>query len=95
LSFLALTIPFSLLLAGVLLALVLRAAKQGQFDDWEGPAFRHLYDDDRVPEARGSSLANAEVDSDGDDGDAAVERPLRLRSRSLPAAAEAASRADG
>jgi cbb3-type cytochrome oxidase maturation protein len=49
-SFLALTLPLSILLAGVLLALVLRAAQQGQFDDWEGPAWRHLYDDDRVPE---------------------------------------------
>lgn len=49
-SFLAVTLPVSLLLAGLLLALVLRAAREGQFEDWEGPAFRHLYDDDHCPE---------------------------------------------
>ena len=49
-SFLAVTLPISLLLAGVMLALVIRAALDGQFDDWEGPAHRHLRDDDRVPE---------------------------------------------
>jgi len=54
-SFLALTIPLSLLLAGVMLALVLRAVREGQFDDWEGPAIRHLYDDDEVPEEPASS----------------------------------------
>jgi len=49
-SFLALTLPASILLAAVLLGLVLRAARDGHFDDWEGPAFRHRYDDDRCPE---------------------------------------------
>ena len=49
-SFLAVTLPISLLLAALLLALVIRAAREGQFEDWEGPAFRHLYDDDRNPE---------------------------------------------
>jgi cbb3-type cytochrome oxidase maturation protein len=53
-SFLAVTIPLSLLLAGIMLALVLRAVREGQFDDWEGPAVRHLYDDDEVPEQPGS-----------------------------------------
>jgi cbb3-type cytochrome oxidase maturation protein len=49
-SFLWLTIPASLLLAGTLLALVVRAANRGEFDDWEGPAARHLLDDDHAPE---------------------------------------------
>lgn len=49
-SFLSVTIPVSLLLAGVLLILVVRAARRGDFDDWEGPAMRHLFDDDRTPE---------------------------------------------
>ena len=49
-SFLAVTLPISLLLAGVMLALVVRAALDGQFDDWEGPAHRHLRDDDGIPE---------------------------------------------
>jgi cbb3-type cytochrome oxidase maturation protein len=50
-SFLAVTLPASLLLAAALLWLVVRAAREGQWDDWEGPAWRHLFDDDRVPEA--------------------------------------------
>jgi cbb3-type cytochrome oxidase maturation protein len=49
-SILALTIPASLLLAGTLLALVVRAALRGDFDDWEGPAARHFLDDDSDPE---------------------------------------------
>lgn len=50
-SFLWITIPVSLLLAGVLLALVVRAVSRGDFDDWEGPAARHFLDDDREPES--------------------------------------------
>ena len=49
-SFLWITIPVSLLVAGTLLALVLRAAGRGDFDDWEGPAARHFLDDDHAPE---------------------------------------------
>lgn len=49
-NFLAVTLPVSLLLAGILLALVVRAAREGHFEDWEGPSFRHLYDDDDCPE---------------------------------------------
>lgn len=49
-SFLAVTLPVSLLLAGILLALVVRAAREGQWDDWEGPAWRHHFDEDAVPE---------------------------------------------
>ena len=45
-SFLAVTLPVSLLLAGILLFLVVRAARQGQWDDWEGPAWRHHFDED-------------------------------------------------
>jgi nitrogen fixation-related uncharacterized protein len=32
------TIPATLLLAGTLVALVVRAAQRGEYDDWEGPA---------------------------------------------------------
>jgi cbb3-type cytochrome oxidase maturation protein len=49
-SFLWITIPVSLLLAGSLLALVVRAVQRGDFDDWEGPAARHLLDEDADPE---------------------------------------------
>jgi cbb3-type cytochrome oxidase maturation protein len=48
-SFLWITIPVSLLLAGGLLALVVRAVSRGDFDDWEGPAARHFLDDDHEP----------------------------------------------
>lgn len=58
-SFLAITLPISLLLAAMLLALVIRAAKEGQFEDWEGPSFRHLYDDDRVPETEDDGTKGA------------------------------------
>lgn len=49
-SFLWITIPVSLLLASALLALVVRAVQRGDFDDWEGPAARHLLDEDQDPE---------------------------------------------
>ncbi len=45
-----LTIPATLLLAAVLLLLVLRAVRRGEFDDWEGPAARHYLDADDCPE---------------------------------------------
>jgi len=44
------TIPATLLLAGSLVALVVRAARRGDYDDWEGPAVRMLADDDSAPE---------------------------------------------
>lgn len=49
-SFLWITIPISLAIAGTLLGLVIRAVLRGDFDDWEGPSARHLLDDDRAPE---------------------------------------------
>lgn len=49
-SSLIVTIPVTLLLAGLLLALVVRAARRGDYDDWEGPAARALLDDDATPE---------------------------------------------
>jgi cbb3-type cytochrome oxidase maturation protein len=49
-SFLAVTLPVSLLLAAIGLVLVIRAVRSGAFDDWEGPAVRHAFDDDRTPE---------------------------------------------
>lgn len=55
-SFLWITIPASLLLAATLLALVLRAAGRGDFDDWEGPAARHFLDDDHAPEVEDDTV---------------------------------------
>jgi cbb3-type cytochrome oxidase maturation protein len=57
-SFLWITIPVSLLLAGSLLGLVLRAVERGDFDDWEGPAARHLLDEDSAPEVDTEPLEN-------------------------------------
>ena len=59
-SFLFVTVPVSLLVAGSLLALVLYAVHSGAFDDWEGPAQRHALDDDRVPETPGGRDAPGE-----------------------------------
>jgi cbb3-type cytochrome oxidase maturation protein len=47
------TIPATLLLAATLVALVVRAARRGEYDDWEGPAARMLHDDDSQPELEG------------------------------------------
>lgn len=49
-SFLAITLPVSLLLGAVLLGIVIWEVRGGTFDDWEGPAQRMHFDDDRVPE---------------------------------------------
>jgi cbb3-type cytochrome oxidase maturation protein len=49
-SFLAITIPATLLLAVTLLVLVVRSVWRGELDDWEGPAERLVCDDDRCPE---------------------------------------------
>lgn len=54
-SFLLLTIPVSLLLGGLFLWIVIREVRSGGFDDWEGPAQRMVFDDDRVPEREGES----------------------------------------
>jgi cbb3-type cytochrome oxidase maturation protein len=56
-SFLLVTVPVSLLVAGSLLALVIYAVHSGAFDDWDGPAERHAFDDDRVPETAGGQFA--------------------------------------
>jgi len=53
-SSLWITIPATLLLAGVLVALVVRAARRGEYDDWEGPAARMIFDDDSNPEREAS-----------------------------------------
>ncbi len=52
-SFLALTIPATLLLAAALLVFVLRAVRDGAFDDLDAPARRHHLDDDSDPEREG------------------------------------------
>lgn len=49
-SILVITVPVTLLVAASLLWLVVRAVREGAFDDWEGPAARHLLDDDHTPE---------------------------------------------
>ncbi len=70
-SSLVLTIPLTLLLAACLLALVLRAARRGDFDDWEGPAARHAFDDDRTPELEASpegSEAEPSREAEGEGG---------------------------
>lgn len=54
-SFLWITIPVSLLIAGTLLGLVIRAVLRGDFDDWEGPSARHMLDDDAAPEVEAES----------------------------------------
>lgn len=53
-------IPGTLLLAATLVALVVRAAGRGEYDDWEGPAARMLQDDDSTPEREGDSSAEEE-----------------------------------
>lgn len=49
-SFLAVTLPVSILVAATLVAVVIWALRDGAFDDWEGPAARHHFDDDEAPE---------------------------------------------
>ena len=53
-SFLAITIPISLLLGAIFLALVIREVRTGGFDDVDGPAQRMIFDDDDVPERPGA-----------------------------------------
>lgn len=65
-SFLSITIPASLLLAAVLLWIVVRAVRAGDFDDWEGPAARHWLDDDACPER--AEARDVESDPTGDPG---------------------------
>jgi len=52
-SFLVVTLPVTLLLAGTLLGLVVAAVRAGDFDDLEAPSARLLEDDDRTPELDG------------------------------------------
>ena len=54
-SFLWITIPATLLLAGSLLGWVVYEVFAGSFDDFEGPAQRAILDDDRVPERPSTS----------------------------------------
>lgn len=49
-----LTLPLTLLLALTLLVLVVRASRRGEYDDWEGPAERMIFDDDTNPELEGA-----------------------------------------
>ena len=61
-SSLLVTLPVSFLLSAALLWLVLKAVRSGSFDDWDGPAERHLYDDDRAPELDASHVEPFEHD---------------------------------
>ena len=58
-SFLLVTIPVSLILAGTLVALVIHAVRTGAMDDWDGPALRMIDDDDRDPELEAPRSAPA------------------------------------
>ena len=42
-------IPLALVLAGLAFAAFLWAAKRGQFDDLDSPAYRAMFDDDAQP----------------------------------------------
>ena len=44
-----LTLPVTILLAAILVALVIRSVRRGDMDDPEGPKYRMLYDDDDPP----------------------------------------------
>jgi cbb3-type cytochrome oxidase maturation protein len=59
-SFLWITIPATLLLAGALLALALRSVLRGDLDDPEGPAVRLHLDDDRAPERADPGTSSAD-----------------------------------
>ena len=59
-SSLLITIPVTLLIAATLAVLVIRAARRGEYDDWEGPAARMLYDDDATPECEGGQATDVE-----------------------------------
>ena len=69
-SFLFVTIPVTLLVSAVLLLLVIVAVRQGQYDDWEGPAWRMLHDDDRQPEIEGE-LRTLDAEADAQSADEA------------------------
>jgi cbb3-type cytochrome oxidase maturation protein len=45
-------IPMAVVLLAVIVAVFWWAARSGQFDDLEGPAWRILMDDDRAPPAQ-------------------------------------------
>jgi len=48
------TIPISLFFGALLLALVIWRARDGDYEDWEGPAERMVFDDDSTPEVEGA-----------------------------------------
>ncbi|MDP1864428.1 MAG: cbb3-type cytochrome oxidase assembly protein CcoS [Thiobacillus sp.] len=52
---LLLLIPLSLVLVGVIAWVMLWAARNGQFDDLEGPAHSILMDDDTPPKSANNS----------------------------------------
>lgn len=49
-SFLWITIPATLVLAGILLGWVLHEVRTGGLDDLDAPALRAAEDDDTIPE---------------------------------------------
>ncbi len=50
---LILLIPLSLVIVGIIAWIMLWAAKNGQFDDLEGPAHSVIMDDDSPPKPNG------------------------------------------
>jgi cbb3-type cytochrome oxidase maturation protein len=63
-----LTIPATLVLAVILLVLVLRAVRRGEYDDWEGPAARHYLDADACPERDAERVHDSEPRPPTQDG---------------------------
>ncbi len=61
-SFLAITLPASLLLAAALLALVIRHVRAGDFDDFEAPSARLMCDDDATPEVDRATDGSSDSD---------------------------------
>ncbi len=54
-----LLIPLSLILVGVIIAVLFWAIRSGQFDDMEGPAHRILMDDDKPDTTSSSEQENS------------------------------------
>lgn len=67
-------IPISVLVVGGIVAVLWWAARQGQFDDLEGPAHAILMDDDRPPSAPAAERK-------GDPADAAPQADVSQKSR--------------
>jgi cbb3-type cytochrome oxidase maturation protein len=52
-------LPLALLIAAIAVGAFIWAARTGQFDDLETPAFRILFDDDEPPAVRSATSTTA------------------------------------